>query len=166
MGRQPRSRSSVTRDPGIALFMGGETTQPSRRPKRGYGLRLKAQVLRMSLADSAQCRTYCCVHAGAHHPDGANSGVQRHHSVDQQLCRWLLRSDRLSSNELVMTQELIANMLVCAAKALPKLRGSCGRGLIRYRRGMITVLDRPGLESAPASATRWSRRNSIVFCST
>jgi CRP-like cAMP-binding protein len=73
----------------------------------------------------------------------------RHHSVDQQLCRWLLLSlDRLSSNELIMTQELIANMLGVrregVTEAAKKLQQA---GLIHYRRGHITVLDRPGLEA-------------------
>jgi Mn-dependent DtxR family transcriptional regulator len=72
----------------------------------------------------------------------------RHHSLDQQLCRWLLLSlDRLKSNELAMTQELIANMLGVrregVTEAALKLQAA---GLIRYARGRITVLDRPGLE--------------------
>jgi len=73
----------------------------------------------------------------------------RHHSVDQQLCRWLLLSlDRLSSNELSMTQELIANMLGVRREGVTEAAGKLqDAGLIRYRRGKITVLDRPGLEA-------------------
>ena len=73
----------------------------------------------------------------------------RHHSVDQQLCRWLLLSlDRLSGNELVMTQELIANMLGVRREGVTEAAGKLQRaGLIHYRRGHITVLDRPGLEA-------------------
>jgi CRP-like cAMP-binding protein len=73
----------------------------------------------------------------------------RHHSVDQQLCRWLLLSlDRLSSNELTMTQELIANMLGVRREGVTEAAGKLqDAGLIRYRRGRITVLDRPGVEA-------------------
>ena len=90
----------------------------------------------------------------------------RHHSLDQQLCRWLLLSlDRLQGNELVMTQELIANMLGVRREGVTegalKLQKA---GLIRYARGHITVLDRPGWSSAPASAMRWSRRNTTACC--
>ena len=73
----------------------------------------------------------------------------RHHSVDQQLCRWLLLSlDRLASNELTMTQELIANMLGVRREGVTEAAGKLqDAGLIRYSRGRITVLDRPGLEA-------------------
>jgi CRP-like cAMP-binding protein len=73
----------------------------------------------------------------------------RHHSVDQQLCRWLLLSlDRLASNELIMTQELIANMLGVRREGVTEAAGKLQRArLIDYNRGHITVLDRPGLES-------------------
>jgi CRP-like cAMP-binding protein len=73
----------------------------------------------------------------------------RHHSVDQQLCRWLLLSlDRLSSSEVSMTQELIANMLGVRREGVTEAAGKLqDAGLIRYRRGKITVLDRPALEA-------------------
>jgi CRP-like cAMP-binding protein len=73
----------------------------------------------------------------------------RHHSVDQQLCRWLLLSlDRLPSNELTMTQELIANMLGVRREGVTEAAGTLQRaGLIRYSRGKITVVNRPGLEA-------------------
>jgi Mn-dependent DtxR family transcriptional regulator len=72
----------------------------------------------------------------------------RHHSVDQQLCRWLLLSlDRLNSNKLAMTQELIANMLGVRREGVTEAAGKLQKaGLIRYSRGRITVIDRPGLE--------------------
>jgi CRP-like cAMP-binding protein len=73
----------------------------------------------------------------------------RHHSVDQQLCRWLLLSlDRLQSNKLAMTQELIANMLGVRREGVTEAAGKLQEnGLISYRRGTITVVDRPGLEA-------------------
>jgi CRP-like cAMP-binding protein len=73
----------------------------------------------------------------------------RHHSLDQQLCRWLLLSlDRLQANELVMTQELIANMLGVRREGVTEAAGNLqDAGLIQYSRGRITVLDRPGLEA-------------------
>ena len=73
----------------------------------------------------------------------------RHHSVDQQLCRWLLLSlDRLASNELTMTQELIANMVVVRREGVTEAAGKLQRaGLIRYQRGQITVTNRQGLEA-------------------
>ncbi len=80
----------------------------------------------------------------------------RHHSVDQQLCRWLLLSlDRLSSNELTMTQELIANMLGVRREGVTAAAGKLqAAGLISYRRGKITVLDRPGVETRSCECYR------------
>ena len=77
------------------------------------------------------------------------AACNRHHSVDQQLCRWLLLSlDRLASNELIMTQELIANMLGVRREGVTEAAGKLQKaGLIDYRRGQITVLNRPGLEA-------------------
>ena len=76
------------------------------------------------------------------------AACNRHHSIDQQLCRWLLLSfDRLAANELIMTQELIANMLGVRREGVTEAAGNLQKaGLIDYRRGHITVLDRPGLE--------------------
>ena len=81
--------------------------------------------------------------------------------MEQQLCRWLLLTlDRLPAQELVMTQELVASMLGVRRESVTEAAGKLQRaGLIRYRRGHITVLDRTGLEALPASATAWSRRN-------
>ena len=81
----------------------------------------------------------------------------RHHSIEQQLCRWLLLSvDRLPTNVLTMTQELIANMLGVRREGVTDAAGqAAGGGLIHYSRGRITVLDRPKLEARVANATRW-----------
>jgi CRP-like cAMP-binding protein len=80
----------------------------------------------------------------------------RHHAIDQQLCRWLLLSlDRLSSNELAMTQELIANMLGVRREGVTEAAGHLqSAGLIRYRRGTITVLDRAGVEARSCECYR------------
>jgi CRP-like cAMP-binding protein len=84
----------------------------------------------------------------------------RHHSVDQQLCRWLLLSlDRLSSNELAMTQELIANMLGVRREGVTEAAGKLqDAGLIQYRRGRITVVDRIGLEARSCECYRVVRK--------
>jgi CRP-like cAMP-binding protein len=135
---------------GVALFMGGETTtnravvQSAGSAYQMTGARLKdeferhgellhillryTQALITQMAQTAVCN--------------------RHHSVDQQLCRWLLLSlDRLSSDRLTMTQELIANMLGVRREGVTEAAGKLQKlGVIRYRRGEITVLDRPRLE--------------------
>ena len=86
----------------------------------------------------------------------------RHHSLDQQLCRWLLLSlDRLTSNKLVMTQELIANMLGVRREGVTEAAGNLQRdGLIEYSRGRITVLDRAGLEARACECYAVVRRES------
>ena len=136
---------------GIALFMGGETT-PSRAvvQSAGYGFRLKAQLLKDEFGRFGAMMHLLLRYTQALITQMAQTAVcNRHHSVDQQLCRWLLLSlDRLSSNELVMTQELIANMLGVRREGVTEAAGKLqDAGLIRYRRGRITVLDRPGLET-------------------
>src|SRR6476619_2609483 len=136
---------------GISLFMGGETT-PSRAvvQSAGYGYRLKAQLLKSEFGRFGPTMHLLLRYTQALITQMAQTAVcNRHHSVDQQLCRWLLLSlDRLPSNELSMTQELIANMLGVrregVTEAARKLQDA---SLIRYRRGKITVLDRPGLEA-------------------
>ena len=135
---------------GISLFMGGEST-PSRAvvQSAGEGFRLKAQAVKDEFNRAGPVMHLLLRYTQALITQMAQTAVcNRHHSLDQQLCRWLLLSlDRLPGNELVMTQELIANMLgvrregvTDAALKLQK------QGLIRYARGHITVLDRPGLE--------------------
>ena len=136
---------------GISLFMGGETT-PSRAVVQGagYGFRLKAQLLKEEFGRFGPMLHLLLRYTQALITQMAQTAVcNRHHSVDQQLCRWLLLSlDRLASNELAMTQELIANMLGVRREGVTEAAGKLqDAGLIRYRRGRITVLDRPGLEA-------------------
>src|SRR5437762_1235398 len=136
---------------GISLFMGGETT-PSRAVVQGagYGFRLKAQLLKDEFSRFGPMLRLLLRYTQALITQMSQTAVcNRHHSVDQQLCRWLLLSlDRLASNELAMTQELIANMLGVRREGVTEAAGKLqDAGLIRYRRGKIAVLDRPGLEA-------------------
>jgi CRP-like cAMP-binding protein len=135
---------------GIALFMGGEST-PSRAivQSAGHGYRLKAAVLKAEFELGGPLQHLLLRYTQALIAQMTQTAVcNRHHSVDQQLCRWLLLSlDRLSSNELKMTQELIANMLGVRREGVTEAAGHLQKdGLIHYSRGRITVLDRPGLE--------------------
>jgi CRP-like cAMP-binding protein len=135
---------------GISLFMGGETT-PSRAvvQSAGNGYRLKASVLKREFALGGNLQHLSLRYTQALITQMAQTAVcNRHHSVDQQLCRWLLLSlDRLQSNELTMTQELIANMLGVRREGVTEAAGKLQTaGIIHYRRGKITVLDRPKLE--------------------
>jgi CRP-like cAMP-binding protein len=135
---------------GIALFMGGETT-PSRAvvQSAGFGYRLKAVVLKKEFEQGGALQHLALRYTQALITQMAQTAVcNRHHSVEQQLCRWLLLSlDRLPSNELAMTQELIANMLGVRREGVTQAAGHLQTaGLIHYRRGRITVLDRPKLE--------------------
>jgi CRP-like cAMP-binding protein len=136
---------------GIALFMGGETT-PSRAvvQSAGKGFRLRAQLIKEEFNRSVPVMHLLLRYTQALITQMAQTAVcNRHHSLDQQLCRWLLLSlDRLSGNELVMTQELIANMLGVRREGVTEAALKLQKmGLIRYARGHITVLDRPGLEA-------------------
>lgn len=136
---------------GISLFMGGETT-PSRAvvQSAGYGFRLKAQLLKDEFGRFGPFLRLLLRYTQALITQMAQTAVcNRHHSVDQQLCRWLLLSlDRLASSELSMTQELIANMLGVRREGVTEAAGKLQQaGLIHYRRGRITVLDRPRLEA-------------------
>ncbi len=136
---------------GISLFMGGDTT-PSRAvvQSAGHGFRLKAQFLKEEFQRFGPTTHLLLRYTQALITQMAQTAVcNRHHSVDQQLCRWLLLSlDRLASNELSMTQELIANMLGVRREGVTEAAGKLqDAGLIRYRRGKITVIDRPGLEA-------------------
>jgi CRP-like cAMP-binding protein len=135
---------------GIALFMGGETT-PSRAVVQaaGYGYRLKAAYLKEEFERFGPFLRVLLRYTQALITQMAQTAVcNRHHSIDQQLCRWLLLSlDRLASNELTMTQELIANMLGVRREGVTEAAGNLqSAGLIHYRRGKITVIDRPRLE--------------------
>ena len=135
---------------GISLFMGGEST-PSRAvvQSAGHCYRLKANVLKREFALGGHLQFLALRFTQALITQMAQTAVcNRHHAIDQQLCRWLLLSlDRLSSNELTMTQELIANMLGVRREGVTEAAGKLQRaGMIRYSRGRITVLDRERLE--------------------
>jgi len=135
---------------GISLFMGGETTT-SRAvvQSAGHAYRLRGQLLKDSFLRAGTMQRLLLCYTQALLTQMAQTAVcNRHHSIDQQLCRWLLISlDRLPSNELVMTQELIANMLGVRREGVTEAAGKLQRaGLINYSLGKITVLDRPGLE--------------------
>jgi CRP-like cAMP-binding protein len=135
---------------GIALFMGGETT-PSRAivQSGGHAYQLIGQRLKDEFHRNGQMQILLLRYTQALITQMAQTAVcNRHHSVDQQLCRWLLLSlDRLSSNQLTMTQELIANMLGVRREGVTEAAGKLHKlGVIRYARGHITVLDRPKLE--------------------
>ena len=135
---------------GVSLFMGGEST-PSRAvvQSAGHGLRLKAQLMKNEFDRAGPVLHLLLRYTQALITQMAQTAAcNRHHSLDQQLCRWLLLSlDRLRANHLAMTQELIANMLGVrregVTEAALKLQQA---GLISYARGHITVLDRAGLE--------------------
>lgn len=136
---------------GIALFLGGETMS-SRAvvQSAGYAFRLKGQILQQEFNRAGALQHLLLRYTMAFVSQMAQTAVcNRHHSIDQQLCRWLLLSlDRLPSNELSMTQELIANMLGVRREGVTEAAGKLqSAGLIDYRRGRITVLDRPGLEA-------------------
>jgi CRP-like cAMP-binding protein len=135
---------------GVSLFMGGEST-PSRAvvQSAGHGLRLKAQLMKDEFDRAGPVLHLLLRYTQALITQMSQTAAcNRHHTLDQQLCRWLLLSlDRLRANELAMTQELIANMLGVrregVTEAALKLQQA---GLISYTRGRITVLDRAGLE--------------------
>lgn len=135
---------------GIALFMGGNTT-PSLATvyTGGYGYRLKARLMMDEFDRAGPMMHLMLRYTQALITQMSQTAVcNRHHTVEQQLCRWLLLTiDRLPSNELTMTQELIASMLGVRREGVTETAGNLQRaGLISYRRGHITVLDRAGLE--------------------
>ena len=135
---------------GISLFMGGEST-PSRAvvQSAGRAFRMKAEYLKEQFSKHVAVLHLLLRYTQALITQMSQTAVcNRHHSIDQQLCRWLLLSlDRLQGDRLVMTQELISNMLGVrregVTEAALKLQVA---GVIRYSRGRITVIDRPALE--------------------
>jgi CRP-like cAMP-binding protein len=136
---------------GVALFMGGEST-PSRAivQSAGEAYRLRGQLLKDEFNRHGVLLQLMLRYTQALLTQMAQTAVcNRHHSIDQQLCRWLLLSlDRLPSNQLTMTQELIANMLGVRREGVTDAAGKLQKlGVIEYRRGHITVLDRPALEA-------------------
>jgi CRP-like cAMP-binding protein len=136
---------------GISVFMGGEsTTSRAVVQSAGHAYRLRGQLLKDAFFHAGLMQHLLLRYTQALLTQMAQTAVcNRHHSVDQQLCRWLLLSlDRLPSNELTMTQELIANMLGVRREGVTEAAGKLQHaGLIHYSRGRITVLDRPGLEA-------------------
>jgi len=135
---------------GISLFMGGNTT-PSRAVVQtgGYGYRLKSHLLMEEFNRSGSVMRLLLRYTQALITQMSQTAVcNRHHSVEQQLCRWLLLTlDRMPDNELTMTQELIANMLGVRREGVTEAAGKLqSAGFISYRRGHITVVDRAGLE--------------------
>jgi CRP-like cAMP-binding protein len=135
---------------GVSLFMGGETTT-SRAvvQSAGHAYQLSSKILKEEFTRGGAMQHLLLRYTQALLTQMAQTAVcNRHHSLDQQLCRWLLLSlDRLSGNELIMTQELIANMLGVRREGVTEAAGNLqNAGLIKYSRGRITVLDRPGLE--------------------
>jgi CRP-like cAMP-binding protein len=135
---------------GVSLFMGGETT-PSRAlvQSAGYAYLMSGERLKGEFSQNGQMQLLILRYTQALITQMAQTAVcNRHHTVDQQLCRWLLLSlDRLRVNELVMTQELIANMLGVRREGVTEAAGKLqALGVIRYSRGRIVVLDREKLE--------------------
>ncbi len=136
---------------GISLFMGGEST-PSRAvvQSAGHGFRLNAETMKSEFNRAGPVLHLLLRYTQALITQMSQTAVcNRHHSLDQQLCRWLLLSlDRLEGTDLVMTQELIANMLGVRREGVTEAAYTLQvAGLIRYARGHITVLDRKGLEN-------------------
>jgi CRP-like cAMP-binding protein len=136
---------------GVSIFMGGETT-PSRAvvQSAGHAYRLKRRFLKEEFDRAGPMQHLLLRYTQALLTQMAQTAVcNRHHNLDQQLCRWLLLSlDRLHGDHLVMTQELIANMLGVRREGVTAAAGALQKaGLIRYARGQITVLDRAGLEA-------------------
>ena len=136
---------------GVSLFMGGNTT-PGRATVQtaGVGYRLKGPVMMEEFNRSGPMMRLMLRYTQALMTQMSQTAVcNRHHAVEQQLCRWLLSTlDRLPSNELTMTQELIASMIGVRREGITEAAGHLQQcGVISYRRGHITVLDRLGLES-------------------
>src|SRR5450432_1682088 len=135
---------------GISLFMGGDSTPSSAVVQTaGHGYRLKAKLLKEEFSRGGLMQRLLLRYTQALLTQMCQTAAcNRHHSIEQQLCRWLLSTlDRLPSNELIMTQELVASALGVRREGITEAAGNLQRaGLIRYRRGHISVLERSGLE--------------------
>jgi len=147
---------------GVSLFMGGETT-PSRAVVQsgGTAYRLGGNLLKDEFYRGGPMQRLLLRYTQALLTQMGQTAVcNRHHTLDQQLCRWLLLShDRLPGDELLMTQELIANMLGVRREGVTEAAGRLQKvGLIRYHRGHIAMLDRDGLESRACECYRVVRR--------
>lgn len=136
---------------GISLFMGGDTTSGSAVVQiAGHGYRLDSRVLQQEFNRAGAMRRLLLRYTQALMAQMSQIAVcNRHHSVTQQLCRWLLMTiDRAPTNELVITQELVANMIGVRREGITEAAGRLQHaGFIRYRRGHIAVIDRVGLET-------------------
>jgi CRP-like cAMP-binding protein len=136
---------------GISLFMGGETTPSSAVVQTaGHGYRLPGRVLKSEFHRGGPLQKLLLRYTQALVTQMFQTGAcNRHHSIEQQLCRWLLLTlDRMPSNELVMTQELVANALGVRREGITEAAGNLQRaGIISYRRGHISVIKRAGLEA-------------------
>jgi len=136
---------------GISLFMGGDTTPSSAVVQTGgHGYRLQGKLLKEEFNRAGLMQRLLLRYTQALVTQMFQTGAcNRHHSIEQQLCRWLLLTlDRLPTNELVMTQELVASALGVRREGITEAAGKLQRaGFIRYRRGHISVLKRSGLEA-------------------
>jgi CRP-like cAMP-binding protein len=136
---------------GVSLFMGGETTPSSAVVQTaGHGYRLPGRLLKREFGRAGLMQRLMLRYTQALITQMTQTAAcNRHHSVEQQLCRWLLLTlDRITSHELVMTQELVASMLGVRREGITEVAGMLQRaGVIRYRRGHIAVLERAGLET-------------------
>jgi CRP-like cAMP-binding protein len=137
---------------GVSLFMGGDTTTSSAVVKSGgHAYRLQRGALMQEFSRAGLLQRLLLRYTQALITQMTQTAVcNRHHSVEQQLCRWLLSTlDRIPSGELVMTQELVASMLGVRREGITTAAGTLqNAGFIRYRRGHIAVLDRAGLEKS------------------
>ncbi len=137
---------------GVSLFMGGDTTPSSAVVQTaGHAYRLERRLLKQEFERGGLLQRLLLRYTQALLTQMAQTAVcNRHHSLEQQLCRWLLLTlDRLPSNELVMTQELVASMLGVRREGITVAAGDLQRaGYISYRRGHIAVLNRSGLEAS------------------
>jgi CRP-like cAMP-binding protein len=137
---------------GIALFMGGDTTPSSAVVQTaGHGYRLPGRTLKDEFSRGGPMQRLLLRYTQALLTQMCQTAAcNRHHSIEQQLCRWLLLTlDRLPSNELIMTQEQIASALGVRREGITEAAGKLQRaGIINYRRGHIAVLERPGLEAS------------------
>ena len=136
---------------GISLFMGGDTTPSSAVVQTaGHGYRLPAKLLKEEFSRGGLVQRLLLRYTQALVTQMFQTAAcNRHHSIEQQLCRWLLLTlDRLPSNDLIVTQELVASTLGVRREGITEAAGKLQRaGFIRYRRGHISVLERSGLES-------------------
>jgi len=136
---------------GISLFMGGDTTPSSAVVQTaGHAYRLEGRLLKQEFNRAGLMQRMLLRYTQALMTQMTQTAAcYRHHSIEQQLCRWLLLTlDRLPSNELIMTHELVASMLGVRREGISEAAGKLQQaGFIRYRRGHITVLERSGLET-------------------